>query len=108
VQKARVASAAFRGFATLWSPNGFAFAQSRPEGLLPGRVYAIERIERYRPKELKREMKGCGVEILKRDTSLSVEEVRRAIGARAGAEHTLAITTIGGQNWVIHIKPLSL
>ena len=108
VQKARVASAAFRGCATLWSPNGFAFAQSCPEGLLPGRVYAIERIERYRPKELKREMKGCGVEILKRDTSLSVEEVRRAIGARAGAEHTLAITTIGAQNWVIHIKPLSL
>ena len=108
VQKARVAVAAFSRCATMWSNNGYAFAREIPEGVVPGRVYAIERAEHYRPKELKREFKGVGVEILKRDTRLGVEEVRKAIGARAGGEHTMAITTIGAQNWVIHIKPLSL
>ena len=108
VQKARVAVAAFNRYATMWSNNGFAFAEDAPEDAIPGRLYEIERIDQYRPKELKREMKGVGVEILKRDTRLSVEDVRKAISAKAGSEHMLAVTTIGGDNWVIHIKPLSL
>ena len=108
VQKARVAVAAFDGYAQLWSNNGFAFSEELPAGAVPGRVYAIERMEHYRPKELKRELKGVGVEILKRDTRLSVDEVRKAIGAKAGGERILAVTTIGAENWVIHIKPLSL
>lgn len=107
VQKARVAVAAFKEYATMWSNNGFAFAEDIPEVAIPGRVYAIERVEHYRPKELKREMKGKGVEILKRDTRLGVEEVRKAIGARAGGECMLAITTIDSENWAIYIKPLS-
>ena len=67
VQKARVAVAAFDGYAQLWSNNGFAFSEELPAGAVPGRVYVIERMEHYRPKELKRELKGVGVEILKRD-----------------------------------------
>lgn len=107
VQKSRVAVAAFGGYASMWSNNGFAFAEALPtEGVIPGRVYAIDGVTIYRPKELKRELKGVGVEILKRDTRLSVEEVRRAVGARAGSERTLAITTIAGDNWVIYVKPM--
>jgi hypothetical protein len=108
LQKARVAIAAFADIATIYSNNGFAYATELPDRVLPARIYAVERMERYNPKQLKREFKGVGVEILKRDTRLGVEEVRKAIGARAGGEHTMAITTIGAQNWVIHIKPLSL
>ena len=106
VQKARVAIAAFAGCATMWSNNGFAFATQMPAEDIPGRVYLIAHMERYRPKELKREWKGVGVEIIKRDTSLAVEQVRKAMGAKAGSDHLMAITAIGGENWVIHLKKI--
>lgn len=106
-QKARVAVRALQGVATLWSNNGYGFAKETPKEVVPAKVYAIERIERYRPKELKREFKGRGVEILKRDTTLAVETLRKSIGARSGAEAMIAVTTIQAENWVIHIKPVS-
>jgi hypothetical protein len=87
----------------MWSNNGFAFAERIPEVSLPCRVYEIESVERYRPKELKRKYRGCGVEILKRDTRLAVEEVRRAMGARAGCEYLLAVTTIEDDNWIMEL-----
>ena len=79
-----------------------------PPVSLPGRLYAIEHVERYRPKELKRALRGLGVEISKRDTRLSVDGVRRAIGAKAGSDVHIALTTINDENWVIHLKSLSL
>lgn len=104
LQKARVAIAAFKPYAQIWSNNGYAFAEELPEEVLPAKVYAIERIERYNPKQLKREFKGVGVEILKRNTTLSVEGVRRATGMRAGSERVMAITSIGSESWIILLK----
>jgi hypothetical protein len=104
VQKGRVAVAALGEGVAIWSNNGYGFAAERPAESLPVKIFEIERIERYRPKELKREFKGVGVEILKRDTQLSVDAVRKATGMRAGAERLMAITTIGGENWVVHLK----
>lgn len=104
VQKGRVAVAALGEGVAIWSNNGYGFAAERPAESLPAKIFEIERIERYRPKELKREFKGVGVEILKRDTQLSVDAVRKATGMRAGAERLMAITTIGGENWVVHLK----
>ena len=104
LQKARVAIAAFKPYAQIWSNNGYAFAEELPEEVLPAKVYAIERIERYNPKQLKREFKGVGVEILKRNTTLSVEGVRRATGIRAGSERVMAITSIGSESWIMLLK----
>lgn len=104
LQKGRVAIAAFKPYAQIWSNNGYAFTESLPSEVLPAKVYAIERVERYNPKQLKREFKGVGVEILKRNTTLSVDGVRRATGMRAGSERMVAITTIDSQNWIFHIK----
>ena len=104
VQKGRVAVAALGEGVAIWSNNGYGFAAERPEMNLPAKIFEIERIDRYRPKELKREFKGVGVEILKRDTQLSVDAVRKATGMRAGAERLMAITTIGGENWIVHLK----
>ncbi|MBP3433061.1 MAG: class I SAM-dependent methyltransferase [Alistipes sp.] len=106
LQKARVAIAAFAPSASIWSNNGYAFATEMPSEPIAGRVYAIESIDRYRPKELKRQLKGIGVELLKRDTSLSIEAVRRQLALRAGNERVLALTTIEGENWVIALKPI--
>ncbi|MBR4843856.1 MAG: RsmD family RNA methyltransferase [Alistipes sp.] len=104
LQKGRVAIAAFKPFAQIWSNNGYAFAEALPEEVLPAKVYAIERMSRYNPKQLKREFKGVGVEVLKRDTPLSVDAVRRATRMRAGSERMVAITAIASENWIIEIK----
>jgi hypothetical protein len=104
MQKGRVAVAEFSSYAQIWSNNGCAFASALPEGQIPAKVYEIERIERYNPKQLKKEFKGVGVEILKRDTQLSVDAVRKATSMRAGSEHIMALTTINSDIWVVHIK----
>ena len=106
LQKARVAIAALRPYASIWSNNGFAFSHEPITESVACRSFEIVSIERYRPKELKRRYKGVGVDILKRDTSLSVDAVRKAIGARAGSEAMVAITTIEGENWVVEIKQI--
>jgi hypothetical protein len=104
LQKARVAISALRPHASIWSNNGYAFATELPTEQLPARIFEIESIEPYRPKELKRSLKGLGVEIMKRDTQLSVDAVRRAIGTKAGSDKLIAITTIAGGTWVINLK----
>ena len=106
LQKARVAIAALKPYASIWSNNGYAFARELPAEALPARIYEIVSIEPYRPKELKRRWKGEGVEFMKRDCALSIEAVRRATATRPGGERLFALTTIAGDTWVIGIKQL--
>ena len=106
LQKGRVAIAALAPYASIWSNNGYAFARELPAEHLPVRAYAITDIMPYRPKELKRRYKGVGVELLKRDTPLGIEAVRRATGMRAGGDCTLALTSVAGQNWVVELNAL--
>lgn len=106
LQKARVAIAALKPYASIWSNNGYAFARELPAEALPARIYEIESIESYRPKELKRRWRGEGVEFMKRDCALSIETVRRATATRPGGERLFALTTIAGDTWVIGIKQL--
>lgn len=106
LQKARVAIAALKPYASIWSNNGYAFAREFPAEALPARIYEIESIEPYRPKELKRRWRGEGVEFMKRDCALSVDAVRRATATRPGGERLFALTTIAGDTWVIGIKQL--
>ena len=108
LQKGRVAVAAFRDRGAIWSNNGYALFEQLPEGELLGRIYEIESISRYRPKELKRELKGLGVELSKRDTPHSVEAVRKACGLRPGNDVHIALTTICSESWVIRLKSLPL
>lgn len=106
LQKARAAIAALKPYASIWSNNGYAFARELPAEALPARIYEIESIEPYRPKELKRRWKGEGVEFMKRDCALSIDAVRRATATRPGGERLFALTTIAGDTWVIGIKQL--
>ncbi len=108
LQKGRVAIAALTPYAAIWSNNGFAFARELLDENLPARAYEIKSIEPYRPKELKRRFKGRGVEVLKRDTRLSVEAVRKATGMKCGSEALVAVTTIEDKSWVIELKLLPL
>ena len=106
LQKARVAIASLRDYAAIWSNNGFAFSREELPVALAVRSYEIVSIERYRPKELKRRYKGVGLDIIKRDAQLSVDAVRRALGARSGSEVMVALTTIQGETYIIEIKQI--
>lgn len=103
LQKARLARLHLAGRADMWSENGFAFAAEEPHGVI-GRVLAIERIEPYDPRRLKRELKGRGAEVLKRDFPLPTEELMRRLGLHAGGDLRLAFTKSGGDFWTIRLK----
>ena len=103
LQKARLVRLHLAGKAAVWSENGYGFAAEEPQGVL-GRVHAVERIEPYDPKRLKRELKGRGAEVLKRDVPLAAEELMRRLGLHPGAELRLAFTKIGNDFWVIRLK----
>ena len=103
LQKARLVRLHLAGKAAVCSENGYGFAAEEPQGVL-GRVHAVERIEPYDPKRLKRELKGRGAEVLKRDFPLAAEELMRRLGLHPGAELRLAFTKIGNDFWVIRLK----
>lgn len=103
LRKARLTRLHLCGKADCWSDNGFGFAAEEPQGVI-GRVLPVESIGSYDPKRLKRELRGCGIDLLKRDFPLATEELMRRLGAHAGAERRLAFTKIGDKFWVIRIK----
>lgn len=85
------------------SENGYGFAAEAPHGIL-GRTLPIARIEPYDPKRLKREMKGLGAEILKRDFPLDATEIARRLGLHAGDDLRLAFTRIDGRMWMVVLE----
>lgn len=103
LRKARLTRLHLRGKADCWSDNGFGFAAEEPHGIL-GRVLPVEAIEPYDPRRLKRELRGCGVELWKRDFPLPSVELMRRLGTHPGSERRLAFTKIGNDFWVIRIK----
>ena len=103
LQKARLARLHLAGKADIWSENGYGFAAEEPQGVL-GRVFAVGGIEPYDPKRLKRELKGRGAEVLKRDFPLAAGELIHRLGLHPGAELRLAFTKIGNDFWVIRLK----
>lgn len=103
LQKARLVCHHLRPQAFVVSENGFAFAQEEPQGIL-GRAMEILEISEYKPKAVKRALKGLTAEIWKRDFPFAIEEIRRATGLRPGADLRLAFTKIGGKNWIIRLK----
>lgn len=103
LQKARLVRHHLQHKADVWSENGYGFATEEPQEVL-GRIYAIERIEPYNPKTLKRALKGHRAELLKHDFPLPLEELRRRLGVAAGDEFRLAFTKIEDSYWTIWLK----
>ena len=71
LQKARLVRQYLRGKADCWSENGYGFAVERPDVPMC-RIFDIDTIEPYDPKQLKRKLKGCRVELLKRYFPFSI------------------------------------
>ncbi len=103
LQKARLVRHHLHGRADCYGENGYGFAAEPPQGVL-GRVEAIDRIEPFDPKALKRSLRGRGVELLKHDFPQSLEELRRRLGLREGREERIALTKIGEACWAIRLK----
>lgn len=103
LRKARLACHHLRGKADIWSNDGYGFAAAPPEGIL-GKVFAIDRIEPYDPKRLRRALGGGKAEILKRDFPATAAEIAQRLGIREGGTQRLAFTTIRGRFWVIRLK----
>ena len=103
LQKARLVQHALREIADVWSNNSFGFARVKPEGVL-GRVEEIEHIEAFDIKQLKKSLKGRGVDITMRDFPMGVDEVRRRTGMRSGSEVRLALTKIKNKLYTIYLK----
>ena len=102
LQKARLAVHSLRAQADIWSNNSFAFARTEPESVV-GRVERIERIEAFDIKQLKKSLKGRGVDIILRDFPMGVDDIRRRTGMRSGSEVRLALTKIGGKMYTIYL-----
>lgn len=86
-----------------WSENGYGFAAEEPQEVI-GKVFAVERIEPYDPRRLKRSLKGAGAELMKRDFPFGAEELARRLGVHAGADVRLAFTKIGNGFWAVRLK----
>ena len=54
-------------------------------------------------KALRRELRGEGIEIFKRDFPLTPEEIHARTGTHAGSRQRLAFTRIGGKLWTIRL-----
>ena len=69
---------------------------------------AVDRIEPYDPKALRRELKGQGAELLKHDFPFTTAQIAARTGIREGGALRLAFTKIGSEFWTIRLKPLPL
>lgn len=103
LQKARLVCHHLRPHGFVSSENGYALLEEPKEGLV-GELYAIEWMEPYAPKELKRRFKGVGAELMKHDFPHSIEQIRRQTGMPAGDKLRLAFTRIDGKLWCICLK----
>ncbi|MEM8900495.1 MAG: class I SAM-dependent methyltransferase [Bacteroidota bacterium] len=76
--------------------QGYFFTQETLTEDLPVRSYKILENYLFKPKKLKKALKGLGinrVEISKRHFPFSVAEIRRSLGIAAGGSHQLICTT---------------
>ena len=95
LQHARMVAAAFEGKADVWSNNGVALSQERPEGVL-GRVFEIDAIFEI-DSAFKRLMKGRKAEIYRRDFPLSNSEICKRFRCSEGGAEKWCFTRIGAR-----------
>ena len=102
LQKMRLVRRALEGRADTWSENGFAFSRRPVEGVA-GRTFEIAAVEPFDAKALRRELRGEGIEVFKRDFPLALAEIYARTGTHAGSRRRLAFTRIGGKLWTIRL-----
>jgi hypothetical protein len=107
LQKARLVRRYFSEH-DVWieSDNGYGFSAIRP-GDIMGRTFAIEAIEPFDPKALRRRLKAGNIkniDIMKRDFPLPAADIARQLGVREGGSRRIAFTRAAGRLWQITIS----
>ncbi|MBP3551181.1 MAG: methyltransferase domain-containing protein [Alistipes sp.] len=93
LQHARMVAAAFNGKSDVWSNNGVALSEQRPEGVL-GRTFEIEAIYNI-DSAFKRVIKGVKAEIYRREFPLSNAEICKRYRCSEGGTEKWCFTRIG-------------
>lgn len=91
--------------------DGYIFTNDRPCTAPLGRVFEVLRMKRYKPVELKKDLRAKGVseaEIYTNGFPLSGPQTAARLGIREGGGTKLAFTKIEGELWVIELKEITL
>ena len=99
----RLTAAAFAGKADIWSNNGVALSVDMPTDVL-GRVFEVDSIWELGSKELKRQLKGKRIEILRRDMPLSNGDICRKFSVKEGEAERWCFTRIGAKMLAIKLS----
>lgn len=106
LRKSRLARRYFAGrIDYIESDTGFGFSAANPGDII-GRAFAIESVEPFDPKDLKRRLKSEGVksiDIMKRDFPMPADDIARQLGVKQGGSQTIAFTRAGGKLWQIYL-----
>lgn len=86
--------------------NSCVLCESEPERPF-GKVFRVERMEKFNPKALKKEFKARGIkkiEIIKRNFDLSAEQIISQLGVKHGGLNKVIFTKLGGLRCVIFVE----
>ena len=91
--------------------DSYLFTNTLPAGAIPGKVFEVERMERFDPSCLKRELRRRGIrsaDLYTHGFPLAAPELARRLGIREGGSVRLAFTAVGPTLWVIELKEVIL
>lgn len=105
--KARIAKKYFSEIdAYIETDNSYAFSNTPPREKV-GKVFEIESVERYSPKNLRQKLAGMKVKkinVMKHEFPYSTEKITKELGVGEGGTKYLAFTTAAGKKWAIFLK----
>ncbi len=104
LQHTRMVAVAFNGKCDVWSNNGVALSEQKPEGVL-GRTFEIEAVYNI-DSAFKRVVKGVKAEIYRRDFPLSNAEICKRYRCSEGGTEKWCFTRIGEKYLAIKINKI--
>ncbi len=102
LQHARMVAVAFDGKCDVWSNNGVALSEEKPEGVL-GRTFEVEAIYEI-DSTFKRMMRGRKAEIYRRDFPMANAEICKRFRCSEGGSERWCFTRIGTKHLAIQLK----
>ncbi len=107
IAKARLAKRYFTEMgAYIETDNSYAFSNTMPQDKV-GKVFEIESIEKYSPKNLKQklaDMKVKKINVMKHEFPYSTEKITKELGVTEGGTRYVAFTTALDKKWAIFLK----
>ncbi|MEM6261720.1 MAG: class I SAM-dependent methyltransferase [Bacteroidota bacterium] len=90
---------------TLNDSLGYGWGTNKPGAIpFPGQVYHIEAVCPYKPKSLKKMLKGKKIGIKQRNFPFTVQQIRKQLQVPDGSDHFLICTSQAKKNWAFLCK----